>query len=167
MALAGSLVLSAGAFAAEMMEEAPHPAHIHTGLCPTPGDVVAPLTDVAPATGGAMGPATGVPVEVSVSTVEMALHDILSGEHSINVHQSADAIDVYIACGDVGGLDISPTDIAIGLAEQNGSHHVGAALLHDNGDGTTAVTVLLVMTGAAMMDEGAESMEEASPSPAG
>jgi hypothetical protein len=144
LAIGGSALMAATTAAAEMMADAPHPAHIHEGLCPEPGGVVAPLADVAPAAGSAMGPATAVPVEISMTTVELALADILAAEHSINVHQSADALDVYIACGDIGGMEVSPTDLAIGLAEQNDSHHLGAAWLHDNGDGTTSVSVFLV-----------------------
>ena len=35
-------------------------------------------------------------------------------------------------------------DVAVGLAEQNGSGHSGVAWLHDNGDDTTTVYVFLM-----------------------
>ncbi len=39
------------------------------------------------------------------------------------------------------------SDLAIGLAELNGSGHSGVAWLHDNGDGTTTVDVVLMHRG--------------------
>jgi hypothetical protein len=39
------------------------------------------------------------------------------GQHAINVHQSAEEIDVYIACGDIGGQMMDPT-LVIGLVER-------------------------------------------------
>jgi hypothetical protein len=123
-----------------------------------PGDVVVPLTDLTLGTEASEGLASAIPVEVSVTTAEMALADILAGEYSINVHESADAIDVYIACGDIGGPVMAGTDLAIGLAEQNASGHSGVAWLHYNGDGTTAVYTFL--TGSAA------SGDASAPSPA-
>jgi hypothetical protein len=35
------------------------------------------------------------------------------------------------------------SDLALGLGELNGSGYSGVAWLHDNGDGTTTVTVFL------------------------
>jgi hypothetical protein len=134
---------SVGGVAAQAPVDPPHPAHIHDGVCPAPGDVVAPLDD--PVVGGdaMVGVGTAIPVELSSSTVEMALADIVSGQRSINVHESAEASDVYIACGDLGGTMLGTADLAVGLAEQNASGHQGAAWLHDNGDGTTRVDVVL------------------------
>ena len=157
LALAGSLSLAMAASA----QDGPHPVHIHQGVCPAPGDVIAPLTDLAPGTDPSQGPSTAIPVEVSVTTVELALADILAAEHSINAHESADAIDVYIACGDIGGSVMGGADVAIGLAEQNASGHSGVAWLHDNGDGTTNVSVFL--TNSTDMGDAASPMPEASP----
>lgn len=129
-----------------------HPVHIHAGTCATLGDVVAPLSDVSynyyvdgVATGGGpfVGQAAAIPAEYSVTTVPMALADIIAGGHSINVHRSAEAIADYIACGDVGGLMAGPSDLTFELGELNGSGYSGHAHLHDNGDGTTMVTVYI------------------------
>lgn len=127
-----------------------HPAHIHSGTCDTLGDVVFPLDDVtdvdaaatpAPAAAGASASAQ------STTTVEVALDDVLAAEHAINVHESAENIGNYIACGDVTG---EPTDgmLEIELLELNGSGVTGTAVLMDNGDGTTEVTILLMAPGA-------------------
>jgi hypothetical protein len=55
LALAGAQSLAGGVSAQDATSpkaggDGPHPAHIHAGVCPTPGDVVVPLTDVAGAT---------------------------------------------------------------------------------------------------------------------
>jgi hypothetical protein len=129
---------------ADMAGEA-HPAHIHSGTCDQLGDVVIPLTDVAAPTGEHVGPESAHGVRTSLTVVDMPLQEIIDGGHAINVHESADAIDVYIACGDVGGAPDDQGNLFIGLVEQNDSGYSGTAWLHDNGDGTTTVTVFLAL----------------------
>ncbi len=99
------------------------------------------MTAATPEAGG------GPVVAESVSTVEAALDDILAAEHAVNLHESVENIGNYIACGDVTG---TPTDglLTIELLELNGSGVMGQAMLMDNGDGTTEVTVTLMETGA-------------------
>ena len=127
-----------------------HPAHIHSGTCDQLGDVVYPLADVVTLTGEEMGTAGGHPVKVSeVNHLDVSLQEILDGEYAINVHESADAIDVYIACGNIGGMvhereNGEGMEIVIGLAELNDSGHVGIAWLGDDGEGGTNVSVSLV-----------------------
>src|SRR3954464_13148418 len=65
----------------------PHPAHIHSGSCPTPGAVVFPLTSV---TNGR-----------SETTVAASIADILKSPHAINVHKSPQEIPFYTSCGNV------------------------------------------------------------------
>ena len=127
-----------------------HPAHIHAGTCAELGDVVFPLSDVSadilvdgtPMAGEDMGSDDNA-VEWSVTTVAAPLADIVSGGHAINIHESAENIGNYIACGGIGGVMMGTTDLAIGLGELNDSGSSGVASLHDNGDGTTTVTVYL------------------------
>lgn len=144
--------------------DAAHPAHIHAGTCATLGEVVFPLEDVAhggmngtpTATTGSAdmadmaaspGPDTSDKEVVarSESSVNATLDVILSAEHAINVHESAENIQNYIACGDITG---TPTDgqLEIQLNELNDSGYTGRAMLVDNGDGTTTVTVELMST---------------------
>jgi hypothetical protein len=141
--------------------DGPHPAHIHAGACPDVGEVVFPLADVQASTASGADMASpdaspmaspmvgdssaAIPAEVSVTTVEADLATILSAEHAINIHQSAEEIQVDIACGDIGGTPDDQGNLFIGLAEQNDSGESGTAWLHDNGDGTTTVTVFLAM----------------------
>ena len=164
---AGLIAFGAGSVVAQGTPEpqaspvaggASHPAHIHNGTCATLGDVVAPLGDVSAAhtndaTPMAMdmemvGSAQAIPVLSSITTVDMAFADIIGAEHAINVHESAENIQNYVACGDIGGVMIGESDILFGLAPLNNSGLSGVASLHDNGDGTTTVYVYLT-SGAA------------------
>ena len=157
-ALFGAAIITMGSSVSSIAQEEPaHPAHIHSGSCDTLGDVVVPLSNVGgemmmdgtPMAIETMGVGAAIPVQVSVSTVDMALADIVGGEHAINVHESADNIGNYIACGGIGGVVMGGTDLAIGLGELNESGYSGIAWLHDNGDGTTAVYVFLTHSMAA------------------
>lgn len=148
-----------------------HPAHIHSGTCEKLGDVVFPLVNVTPL-GVDVSPATPIDFPVtpeeapgnpgtqeplvdaaaagageiageSTSQVDASLEDILADEHAINVHESPENIQNYIACGDITG---TPTngELVIELQELNDSGFMGDALLTDNGDGTTTVTITLI-----------------------
>ncbi len=136
--------------------QATHPAHLHTGTCDAPGDVIYPLTNVGfdyavdgvPSAGDAIGATSAIPVESSQTTVSASLADIAAGGHTLVVHESDANIQNYIACGDVGGVLMGGSDLAIGLGPLNDSGYGGAAWLHDNGDGTTMVTIFL--TGGSM-----------------
>lgn len=124
-----------------------HPVHIHSGTCAELGDVVVPLADVAFPEGEHAGAESAIPVKVSLNVIDMPLQDILAAAHAINVHQSAEEIDLYIACGDIGGV-ITPgetgnDEIRFVLAEQNDSGHSGWVFLSAEGD-QTEVNVMLV-----------------------
>jgi hypothetical protein len=129
--------------------DGPHPAHIHTGTCAELGDVVVPLTDISPIGGAAAstGAASAIPVKSSVTVVDLPLQEIIDGGHAINVHLSAEEIDVYIACGDIGGAVIEDEEgrqeLRIGLVELNNSGHFGIAELVADGE-ETEVAVHLV-----------------------
>lgn len=133
-----------------------HPAHIHNGTCNDLGDVVFPLADVA---GGTMGTplaemaatpaaqiastpsAAGELVARGATAVAATLDDLLAAPHAINIHESADAIGTYIACGEISG---EPTDgaLAVELAELNDSGYTGEATL-ESADGETTVDIRL------------------------
>jgi plastocyanin len=120
----------------ELEADVPHPAHIHSGTCDNLGDIVAPLSDVTELTAGeSFGVPTAVLVKESDTDVALPLGDILAAPHAINVHESAEAIQNYIACGDIGGRVIDG-DLVIGLRELNDSGHHGVAVLEGDDDGT-------------------------------
>ena len=131
------------------MEEV-HPAHIHAGSCAELGEVVSPLENVAiPADAVREGAEAAHPVKISQTHVDMPLQEIIDGGYAINVHQSAEEIDVYIACGDIGGFVITDpagrTELFIGLRELNDSGHVGVARLGVGDDeNQTEVSVQVV-----------------------
>jgi hypothetical protein len=154
-----------------------HPAHIHNGSCTQLGDVVYPLTDVSasgmmsgmqamaatPGTGmpaamatpggltmsPAMGATAAIPVETSQTLVNASLQDLLGESYAINIHESQDTIENYIACGDVGGSMMTGSAmaqggvLAIGLHELNNSGESGIALLRDQGNNQTMVWIYL------------------------
>ena len=145
-----------------MTEPQAHPAHIHLGTCDTLGEVVFPLNDVthesvggtpaaSPIAADAMAsPTAGMGDVVASSTTEdigASLEDIVAGGHAINVHESADNIENYIACGDITG-DAGTGQLTIELKELNGSGFMGQAMLTDNGDDTTTVVVELMRADA-------------------
>jgi hypothetical protein len=145
--------------------EMAHPAHIHDGTCATLGAVKWPLTDVSadgltmmgtPAAGTPMAMATptmamsaspmagmGTVVAASTTTVQVALADLEAAPYAVNVHESTNNIATYIACGDITGA-ITDGSLTITLNELNTSGFWGTAMLHDNGDGTTTVTIQLM-----------------------
>jgi plastocyanin len=163
-----ALTLLTPGLAAQDDEAEVHPAHIHSGTCAELGDVVLPLNDVT-AIGDESertGAASAIPVKSSVTVVDMPLQEIIDGGHAINVHLSADEIDTYIACGDIGGAVTtdegeSEPELIIGLGELNDSGDTGIAWLGAEGD-QTRVAIHLVEP-ATTGGSGAEAAQETTP----
>jgi len=142
--------------AAQQATTTPHPDHIHKGTCaqldPNPQY---PLNDVAPRMNGDQPPnpadfkgeRSAVQVETSSTEIDVTFDDLLTQPHALNVHESAQNISHYIACGDLGGFLISDT-LVIGLQQQNNSGYSGVAILQKDGD-KTRVDVYLFQPGAA------------------
>jgi hypothetical protein len=67
------------------------PAHIHAGSCarlnPTPKYPLTPLVD-----------------GISETTVNEPISVLTGGGLAVNVHKSASALKVYVACGDLSGI---------------------------------------------------------------
>ena len=173
-ALAPSMSIAQDATPSMMQGTHQHPAHIHSGTCETLGDVVFPLNDLTspeamgtPMAGMASTPMAGMDatpmaemgevVAQSTTIVEASLEDILGAEHAINVHESAENIDVYIACGDITGT-ADGGQLQIMLEEINDSGYHGMVMLMDAGDGTTRVDVWLMQR-----EDGTMGTPEATP----
>ena len=141
----------------------PHPSHIHAGDCSMPGDVVVGLSDVGEVGNDAQGAESHTHVDIGLSTVDVALADILAADHSIMVHQSADDMGTILACGSIGGHDVDGSFL-LGISPVGGSGYAGVAWLTDNGDGTTDVQVTVLQTGDdgmhAAMDDDMEDMSD-------
>lgn len=123
------------------VDGAARPIHIHAGSCPDVGEVVQPLTDLAAPAGEVTGQASALQAEYSYTLVPLALDAILAEDHAINVHESAENIGNYIACGDIGGVVDENGQLVIGLTEQNGSGFTGIAFLTANADDPNATDV--------------------------
>jgi hypothetical protein len=72
----------------------------------------------------------------------------VAASYAITVHESAEQIDVYIACGEISGV-VRPhlrgamsEALVIPLREQSGSGYAGMAWLEANGE-ETIVTIFL------------------------
>jgi hypothetical protein len=167
-AMALSLALVPGAAMAQddmadddmmMGSMVPHPSHIHVGDCSAIGDVIAPLSDVGVVGNDAQG-ASHVHVDIGLTTVDLALDDILAADHSIVVHASADDMGTFISCGGIGGHDVDGSFL-VGMGPVGDSGFSGVSWLTDNGDGTTAVQVTISNSGATddMDDDMDDDME--------
>jgi hypothetical protein len=121
------------------------PAHIHSGDCVELGDVVVPLSDLTAPVGEGIGQAdNATPAESSFTSVPMTLDAILGTDHAINVHLSAERIDTYIACGEIGGVVDPSGTLVIGLREESDSGYTGIAFLSPGADGaSTDVSVFI------------------------
>lgn len=67
----------------------PQPAHIHTGKCPTPGDVKYPLNNVVNGK--------------SETVIAVKFEDLFTTllPLAVNVHKSVEQASIYTACGDL------------------------------------------------------------------
>lgn len=70
------------------VDDSPQPAHIHSGSCPTPGEVVYPLTNL-------VGGKSETVLDIPLATLKKALPLV------INVHKSEAESSVYVSCGDL------------------------------------------------------------------
>ena len=124
-----------------------HPAHIHAGTCEALGEVVVPLADVAQVEGEQAGASTATTPKISLNLIDMPIDELLAGEFAVNIHQSADEIDTYIACGDIGGVTVEgehrDAEIRFVVHERNGSGHTGIVFLGSEGD-QTELNILLI-----------------------
>ena len=123
-----------------------HPVHIHAGTCDELGEVIVPLADVAYPTGEQMGSPDAVNATVYLNMIDMPLADLLGGQYAVNVHESADDIGTYIACGNLGGIIEKGDDgdeVRFVLHELNGSGHTGIAFIGLAGD-QTQVNIMMI-----------------------
>jgi hypothetical protein len=161
-AFGGSARAQSGTPTAPIDMTAAHPAHIHNGTCATLGSIAWPLNDIsapgapvtmmgtpvvgtpmaAPVMAASATPMAGTVVGESVTTVKVNLADLEKAPFAINAHESLAKIGNYIACGDIKGA-ITGGSLTIPMNELNNSGLSGSATLHDNGDGTTTVSIQL------------------------
>jgi hypothetical protein len=148
----GASTLLTGAMPAVAHGGTQHPVTINNGTCELLGEVAIPLGDAGdqlpvdgePAASDPRGAESAVQVDGSQTNVQLALSDLLGGPYAIAVHASADEMDTVVACGDIGGRMMGQSELPVGIAEVDGSGTNGIAILEDNGDGTTEVSVYVI-----------------------
>jgi plastocyanin len=87
----------------------PRPAHIHLGSCPTPGDVVYPLTNVTD--------------QISNTTIATNFEALAAqAPLAINAHESAENPGNYIACGNIDFGQDSDDDDSNATTSDNGNN---------------------------------------------
>jgi len=94
-----------------------------------------------------VGSANGIQVEYSSTTLPVALSQILAGQFIVDVKVSENDQARSVACGEIGGLMLGASDLPIGMVPVDDSGHYGTAWLHDNGDGTTTLSIALIDAG--------------------
>ena len=149
LALAVMSTLSAAALAQydhEGTGARARPAHIHVGACPTPGEIVGPLSPVGPSLGVTVAAPEALRVELSRSTFDLSLSELVAAGHVVAVHLAHDQMETIIACGDIGGPMRSATELVIGLAPVADSGYSGIAVLADAGQGMTVADVYITMS---------------------
>ena len=115
-------------------ELVPHPAHIVTGTCSSPGEIRASLGYAAGATGDPEGADPMVHVDVIANTgLFIPLDDLLATDHAIVVRNSDSHPDTMIACGEIGGHFVGASFL-VGLAPVGDSGFAGAAWLTEGED---------------------------------
>lgn len=123
----------------------PRPVHIHAGDCVNLGEVVVPLNDLTAPVGEGAGQAEeATQAESSGTNIPLSLPDILAADHAINVHLSAEQIDTYIACGEVGGIVDINGALIVGLREASNSGFTGIAYLAPGADGVSTEVSLFI-----------------------
>ncbi len=167
-AIFGMIALSApAAWAQDATPEAveasvPRPVHIHSGNCTELGDVVVPLVDLVAPQGNRVGQGRRAALaETSYTNVPLPLDAILAEDHAINAHLSADEIETYIACGEIGGVLSPEGTLTIGLGEVENSGFTGIAFLSPGADGaSTDVSVFIAEVAGRGRDRTADQNEE-------
>jgi len=156
--LAGTISIGGVGLALAQDEQAQpdvsHPAHIHVGTCdeldPNPAQ---PLNNIQPNLNEdddpddddnpnePQGVLTAQRVLYSDTDVEMSLEDLLATSYSINLHESEENIQNYIACGEIGGVTVDDK-LSIALRPVNESGYSGIAILEADGDNTNVKVYL-------------------------
>lgn len=74
--------------------------------------------------------------------LEMSWGDMLATSHSVNVHESEENIQNYIACSEIGGINVDGS-MVIALPPMNDSGYSGIAIIRADGDDNTDIEIYL------------------------
>jgi hypothetical protein len=156
--LGGSFLGGSGGQAQEASP--PRPSHIHSGDCDEPGQVVQPLNSLTVPVGAVSGNSDAVVAEAAFTSIPQPLDELLTEDHSLKVHLSADQIQTYLACGDIGGAADADGALIVGMKELDDSGYAGIAYLVPAANGSTSVSVMIAQVvgdeaGGAVAEEAA------------
>jgi len=147
--LAGGIAIGGAGLVLAQDDEATasHPVHIHAGDCvnldPNPA---VPLNNIEPRGAGEEEEGEDAPAPQGILTAANVLYsltddsefsfddEMLAESHAINIHESDDNIQNYIACGDIGGV-VFEDELVIALQPLNDSGYSGIAILTKDDDG--------------------------------
>ena len=163
----------ATAVAAQLSPNQTLAVQLHEGVCgsldATPAfpliDIGAAAAGATPVTAGAAdGQPTAIPARFSSTAVDVDLTTLLEAPYAVDVRLDADDPGTSVACGDVGAPAEVPrpeNQLAIGLAERNGSGLSGVAWLSDEGERTVVyVFVAQGLSGAAPASTEVDATDE-------
>jgi hypothetical protein len=121
-------------------------ADILGGTCDDPEPNVAILNAVEVETGTAVGLETAIRPEVSHTTVEIDLDELIDVPHSIAVYGVNEFAGDRILCGEIGGVDNDDGVLHIGLRDIAGTGASGVASLSYNADNAehTDITIFVI-----------------------
>jgi uncharacterized cupredoxin-like copper-binding protein len=162
LALGGMVLMTSGGQAQEASP--PRPSHIHIGDCDELGEVIQPLSPLTVPVGEVSGNSDAVVAEAAFSSIPQSLDQLLTEDHALKVHLSADQIQTYLACGDIGGAPDADGALIVGMKELDDSGYAGIAYLVPAADGSTRISVMIAQvvgeaTGQAAADEAPAAQE--------
>jgi plastocyanin len=121
----------------------PRPSHIHDGDCDEPGQIIQPLTALTVPAGQVSGNSDAVVAEAAFTVIQQSLDELLATDHALKVHLSKEQIQIYLACGDIGGTVDANGALIVGMKELGASGYTGIAYLAPAGGGGTSVSVMI------------------------
>jgi plastocyanin len=126
----------------------PRPSHIHDGDCDEPGQIIQPLTALTVPVGQVSGNSDAVVAEAAFTVIPQSLDELLATDHALKVHLSKEQIQIYLACGDIGGTVDANGALIVGMKELGTSGYTGIAYLAPAGGGTSvSVMIAKVLSG--------------------
>ncbi|MGH9174201.1 MAG: hypothetical protein ACRD1H_07575, partial [Vicinamibacterales bacterium] len=129
------------------------------------GEVIRPLTNLTVPGGDVSGNADAVVAEAAFTIVPESLDELLEEDHALKVHLSREQIQVYLACGDIGGTVDANGALIVGMKELGDSGYAGIAYLAPAANGGTSVSVMIAQVIPGAGDAPADQEQEAEPAP--
>jgi uncharacterized cupredoxin-like copper-binding protein len=93
--------------------------------------------------GAVSGNSDAVIAEAAFTSIPQSLDVLLAEDHALKVHLSAEQIQTYLACGDIGGAADADGALIVGMKELDDSGYAGIAYLVPAANGSTSVSVMI------------------------